>query len=180
MAAKKKNPGVRRAQKNARRATRKRTDYRPSGASRGRTLYDLAPPGSYYQEWDTPAGTDRQVMDKVAAAFGAESAEAATMRRLLEYRTIYGPRIPIEAAAHLDLILDDTDLVAQLHTSSGSATDDIRESMHSLHAMGTLLVADDGSLWMTIPPGTPHSAPDGGWSFIGKKSDAPVEPAPVS
>ncbi|MFD4341771.1 hypothetical protein ACFWPP_31880 [Streptomyces anulatus] len=178
--AAKKNPGARRAQKNARRAARKRNDPRTSGTSRGRTLYDLDPPGLYYEEWNTPAGTDKQVMDKVSGAFGTDSAEAATMRRLLDYRTIYGPHIPVAAAAHLDLILQDTSLVAELHMSSGSATDDIRESMHSLHAMGTLLVADDGSLWMTIPPGTPHSAPDGGWSFIGQKADAPAESAPVS
>ncbi|MFI8178358.1 hypothetical protein ACIF6H_34280 [Streptomyces microflavus] len=47
--------------------------------------------------------------------------------------------------------------------------------MHSLHAHGMLLLADDGSLWMTIPPGTPHSAPDGKWSLVEQKVQAPTQ-----
>ncbi|MCX0241831.1 hypothetical protein [Streptomyces drozdowiczii] len=176
MASKKKqNPGARRAQKNARRATRNR---RTPGAPRIRSLYNLNPPGCYYQEWDRPTGTDENVMDKVVEEFGADSGEAATMRLLLEYRAIYGPQIPIAAACHLDLILRDTDLVADLHESLGSEPEDVRESIHSLHAQGMLLIADDGSLWMTVPPGTPYSAPNGQWAFVEKKADVP-KPAPV-
>jgi hypothetical protein len=38
-----------------------------------------------------------------------------------------------------------------------------------------LLVDDDGSVWLTVPPGTPYSAPDGGWAFVEKRMEAPKE-----
>ncbi|MFY4721471.1 hypothetical protein [Streptomyces sp. LaBMicrA B280] len=173
----KKNPAARRAQKNARRTTRKqkgtRSTITASRTARGRSLFDLNPPGTFYQEWDTPTGNDKELLDTATTAFGADSDEATTTRLILEYRDIYGPRIPIAAAAHLDLIVRDTDLAAELATSMGSSMNDVRESLHSLHAQGMLLVADDESLWMTIPPGTPYSAAGGQWAFVEQKVAAP-------
>ncbi|MFF5131014.1 hypothetical protein ACFY41_29335 [Streptomyces syringium] len=177
MASKKTNPAARRAQKNARRNARKQGGSRPgrtSRSSRTLSLYDLDPPGIYYQEWDKPTGTDVEVMAKVIESFGTDSREAATMRLLLEYRGIYGPHIPLAAAGHLDVILQDTDLVASLTESVGSTAGGVRESLHSLHAQGMLLVADDGSLWMTVPPGTPYSAAGGQWAFVEQKVAAPA------
>ncbi|GAA3163537.1 hypothetical protein GCM10017688_07730 [Streptomyces ramulosus] len=166
---------MRRAREAARRAAAaERIGPRPIKAPRPRTLYSLNPPGLYYKEWDTPTGTDEEVMSKVAEAFGTDSGEAATMRILLEYRGIYGPRIPFAAAGHLDVILQDSELGADLAESIGSTAGDVRESLHSLHAQGMLLVADDGSLWMTVPPGTPYSAAGGQWTFVEQKVAAPA------
>ncbi|MFJ1751152.1 hypothetical protein ACIOJD_33730 [Streptomyces sp. NPDC088116] len=136
----------------------------------------MEPPGAFYQDWDRPVGTDDEVMAKVTNAFGPESGEAVTMRMMLDYRNLYGPHVPLGAAGQLDLILEDTALAAQLAQSTGVTQDDARDSLHSLHAQGMLLIADDGSLWMTVPPGTPYSAPNGQWSFIEKKAEAPLQP----
>jgi hypothetical protein len=75
------------------------------------------------------------------------------------------------------LILEDTNLATVLAESMGSAQTETRDTLHYLHAQGLLLIADDGSLWLTVPPGTPYSAPNGQWAFIEKKVDAPPEPA---
>lgn len=173
--AAKKDPAARRAREAARRAAAaERIGPRPVRTPRPRTLYSLRPPGRYYQEWDRPTGTDEEVMGKVIDAFGTDSGEATTMRLLLEYRSIYGPYIPLAAAGHLDAILQDTDLVAALTESIGDTEGDVRESLHSLHARGMLLVADDGTLWMTVPPGTPYSAAGGQWAFVEQKAAAPA------
>ncbi|MFF1650953.1 hypothetical protein [Streptomyces sp. NPDC058240] len=126
-------------------------------------------------EWDSPVGTDDGVMTKVCEHFGPESGEATTMRALLRYREVYGPHIPLGAAGQLDLILAESDLAARLAPNADCSKDDARDSVHSLHAHGMLLIADDGSLWMTVPPGTPYSAPNGEWAFVEKKAEAPAE-----
>lgn len=69
----------------------------------------------------------------------------------------------------------ETDLLAQLSPRT-DVTDNARDSVHSLHAHGMLLIADDGPLWMTVPPGTPYSAPNGKWLFTEQKAQAPAEP----
>ncbi|WP_030272961.1 hypothetical protein [Streptomyces sp. NRRL B-24484] len=174
--AAKKNHAERRAREAARRtAATARIGPRPVMAPRPQTLHALNPPGLYYKEWHTPKGTDEEVMSKVTEAYGADSDEATTMRLMLEYRTIYGPRVPFAAAGHLDVILRDTDLVAGLREYVGSAPDEVRASLHSLHSQGLLLVADDGSLWVTVPPGTPQATPGGQWTFLGQKAPAPVD-----
>ncbi|WP_371523271.1 hypothetical protein [Kitasatospora sp. NBC_01300] len=173
--AAKKNPGARRAREAARRAAAaERIGPRPVMTPRPRTLHSLKPPGAYYQEWHTPIGDDEEVLGKLTEDFGADSGEVFAMRKMLEYRTIYGPKVPFAAAGHLDVILQDSDLAAELQESMGSTADDIRGSVHSLHAQGLLLVDDDGSLWMTVPPGTPLSAPGGQWAFVDQKVSAPA------
>ncbi|MFF1511886.1 hypothetical protein [Streptomyces sp. NPDC058326] len=135
----------------------------------------MKPPGVFYEDWERPVGSDNEVMSKIATAFGPESGEARTMQLLLDYRRIYGPNIPLGAAGHLDLILEDTSLATDLAESMGSAQTEARDTLHSLHAQGLLLIADDGSLWTTAPPGTPLSATDDQWTFVEKKADAPVD-----
>lgn len=174
MASKKKDPASRRAQKNARRAARKRSGTAVGSSSRPRYLHDLKPPGAFYRDWHRPVGTDTEIMNKVTAAFGAESDEALTMRFMTEYRTFYGPLVPLEAARQLDRILIGTDMGGYVTEHLGATPEEARESMHSLHAQGMLLVADDGSLWMTVPPGTPYSAPGGQWAFVEQKVAAPA------
>jgi putative transposase len=105
----------------------------------------------------------------------AVDAALLLMRALLRYREIYGPHIPLGAAAQLDLILAESDLAARLAPNAACGEDDARNSVHSLHAHGMLLIDDDGSLWMTVPPGTPYSAPNGEWAFVEKKAEAPAE-----
>lgn len=181
--APKKDPAARRAREAARRAAAaERIGPRPVRTPKPRrpkTLYDLAPPGVYYQDWDTPTGTDEELMAKVAETFGPDSGPAETMRTLLDYRDLYGPYVPTAAARHLEQILAGTDLTALAKKTVGAAPEETRDSLHSLHAQGLLLIADDGSLWLTVPPGTPYSAPHGQWAFVEKKVDAPPKPVPV-
>ncbi|MEI5034453.1 hypothetical protein RB201_22285 [Streptomyces sp. S1A(2023)] len=91
------------------------------------------------------------------------------------FRRIYGPNIPLGAIGQLELLLDETDLLTRLSPGVGVTADDARKSAHSLHAHGLILIADDGSLWRTIPPGTPNSAPGGTWSFVEQQVQAPAE-----
>ncbi|MFC1436046.1 hypothetical protein ACEZDB_35975 [Streptacidiphilus sp. N1-3] len=175
--AAKKDPTARRAREAARRiAAAERIGPRPPKTARPKRLYDLKPPGTYYCEWDTPVGTDEEVTSKIEALFGADSDEALTARFLLEYRGIYGPRVPLQAAQQLDRILTLTDLCTSMAESLGTTPDEARETIHDLHARGVLLIADDHSLWMTVPPGTSHSAPHGQWTFVEQKAKAPQLP----
>ncbi|MFE4692135.1 hypothetical protein ACFRH6_19025 [Streptomyces sp. NPDC056749] len=179
MARKQADPTARRAREAARRAAAaERIGPRPARTPRPRQpklLFDLEPPGVFYTDWDSPVGTDTEVMAEVTDRFGADSDEATTMRFLLRIREIYGPNIPLGAVGQLELLLDETDLLNQLSPRIGVSADDARDSVHSLHAHGMLLIADDGSLWMTVPPGPPYSAPDGQWSFVEQKVEAPAE-----
>ncbi|MFD3750291.1 hypothetical protein ACFWVT_08485 [Streptomyces cyaneofuscatus] len=179
MARKQADPTARRAREAARRAAAaQRIGPRPPRTPRPRQpkfLFDLEPPGVFYTDWDSPVGTDTEVMAQVSDHFGEDSDEATTMRLLLRFREIYGPNIPLGAIGQLELLLDETDLLAQLSPRTDVIDyDDARDSVHSLHAHGMLLIADDGSLWMTVPPGTPYSAPNGEWSFVERKAQAPA------
>ncbi|MEU2149948.1 MULTISPECIES: hypothetical protein [Streptomyces] len=181
MARKKTDLAARRTREAARRAAAaQRIEPRPPRTPRPgqpKLLSDLDPPGVFYTDWDSPVGTDTEVMAKVTDHFGADSDEATTMRYLLRFREIYGPHIPLGAVGQLELLLDETDLLTQLSPGEGVSSDDACDSVHSLHAHGMLLIADDGSLWTTVPPGTPYSAPDGKWSFVEQKVQAPTERA---
>ncbi|MEU5284949.1 hypothetical protein N7925_03745 [Streptomyces sp. CA-278952] len=179
MARKQADPTARRAREAARRAAAaQRIGPQPLRTPRPRQpkfLFDLKPPGAFYTDWDFPVGTDTGVMGRVIDDFGADSVEAATMRILLHFRRIYGPNIPLGAIGQLELLLDETDLLTRLSPAEGVTADDARKSVHSLHAHGLILIADDGSLWRTIPPGTPNSAPGGRWSFVEQQVQAPAE-----
>ncbi|GGP89987.1 hypothetical protein [Streptomyces melanogenes] len=173
--AAKKDPAVRRAREAARRAAAvERIGPQPVRTPRPRTLYSMRPPGLYYEDWHAPKGEDNRLINEIVDKFGPDSDEAKTMRIMLEYRTMYGPRFPFAAAGHLDVILNTSELTAQLTEPLNCSPEEARQSLHSLHAQGLLLVADDGSLWTTVPPGTPLSAADGQWAFVEKKADAPA------
>ncbi|MDQ0701051.1 MULTISPECIES: hypothetical protein [unclassified Streptomyces] len=171
--AAKKNPAARRAREAARRAAAaERIGPRPERPAHPRYHYDLKSPGIYYREWDTPQGTDQEAMNKVNDDFGPDSDAAFGMRFMLEYRRTYGPRVPLMAAHQLDRIVGRTDLATDLAQTMGVPPEEAREHLHTLHARGILLIADDGSLWMTVPPGT---GTNDRWVFVEKKEDAPLE-----
>lgn len=183
MARKRHDPAQRRAQEAARRtAAAERIGPRPKRTPHPRkpaTLYDLNPPGAFYRDWarpTVPLGMDgASPLDVVAAHFGPDSGEADTMRTLLEYAKIYGQQIPVDAARHLDMGARLSGMAADAAADQGITEDEAVESLHSLHAQGLLLVDDDGSVWLTVPPGTPYSAPDGGWAFVEKRIEAPKD-----
>ncbi|TGZ12349.1 hypothetical protein DV517_74440 [Streptomyces sp. S816] len=114
------------------------------------SLYELDPPGVFYQDRDRPAEDD-ETPDKV----------------LDYYRMIYGPRVPLAAARQLDELLVHSDLAVQLDIGKGRVPAVTRETLHSLHAHGMLLIAADGSLWSTEPP----AFPGGQWTFEEKKAE---------
>lgn len=179
MARKRQAPAQRLAREAARRtAAAERIGPRPQRTPSPRkpaTLYDLAPPGTFYRSWARPTVprgmTGASPLDGVVAHFGPDSGEADTMRTFLAYAEIYGPQIPVEAARHLEMLARLSGMAAE-----DLSEDEAVESLHCLHAQGLLLVDDDGSVWLTVPPGTPYSAPDGGWAFVEKRLAAPMEP----
>ncbi|WP_030299028.1 hypothetical protein [Streptomyces katrae] len=181
MARKQNDLTRRRAREAARRAAAaERIGPRPKRTPRPRntaTLYSLNPPGAFYQEWASPAlphGTDAtSPLEAVVAQFGPDSGQADTMRTLLKYGDLYGTPIPVVAARHLERLARLSGLAADAADNQGITEDEAIESLHSLHAEGLLLVDDDGSVWMTVPPGTPYSAPDGVWAFMEKRLEAP-------
>ncbi|MCX4481657.1 hypothetical protein OOK44_35380 [Streptomyces cellulosae] len=140
-------------------------------------LYDRNPPGAFYREWARPTLPQGTVggspLDVAETQFGRDSSEADTMRTLLRYADIYGTQIPVAAARHLETLSRLSGMAADAASAQGITEDEAVESLHSLHAQGLLLVDDDGSVWLTVPPGTPYSAPDGGWAFVEKRMEAP-------
>ncbi|MER5659893.1 hypothetical protein [Streptomyces mirabilis] len=183
MARKRNDPAQRRAREATRRAAAaERIGPRPKRAPRPRklaSLYDLNPPGAFYREWDRltvpPGMAGVSPVDAVEAQFGADSGVADTMRTLLRYADIYGTQIPVAAATHLETLARISGMAADTASHEGITEDEAVESLHSLHAAGFLLIDDDGSVWLTVPPGTPHSAPGGEWAFVEKRMEAPQE-----
>jgi len=184
MARKRHDPAQRRAPEAARRtAAAERIGPRPKRTPRPRkpaTLYDLNPPGTFYRDWARPTVPQGMngagPLDVVVAHFGPDSGEADTMKTLLAYAQIYGQQIPVDAARHLETLARLSGMAAEAAAAQNISEDEAVESLHSLHAQGLLLVDDDGSVWLTVPPGTPYSAPDGGWAFVEKRMNAPKEP----
>ncbi|WP_328380670.1 hypothetical protein OHB13_38230 (plasmid) [Streptomyces sp. NBC_00440] len=171
--AAKKNSAARRAGEAARRAAAaQRIGPRPVRPVLPQHLYDLKPPGVYYREWDTPKGADEEAMKKGNDDFGPDSDAALGMRFVLEYRRTYGVRVPVMAARQLDQFVVRTGLATDLAQTLGVPPEEAREHLHTLHARGVLLIADDGSLWMTVPPGADTNDH---WVFVEKKADAPRE-----
>ncbi|MEU0343766.1 hypothetical protein ABZ092_33635 [Streptomyces bobili] len=183
MARKRHDPAQRRAREAARRtAAAERIGPRPKRTPRKpATLYDLSPPGAFYREWVRPAvpqGMDgASPLDAAVAHFGPDAGEVDTMRRFLAYAEIYGQQIPVDAARHLETLARLSGMAAEAAAAQDMSEEEAVESLHSLHAQGLLLVDDDGSVWLTVPPGTPYSAPDGAWAFVEKRMDAPKEAA---
>ncbi|WP_331726704.1 hypothetical protein [Streptomyces sp. NBC_00280] len=183
MARKRHDLAQRRAREAARRtAAAERIGPLPKRTPRPRqptTLYDLSPPGTYYREWARPAVPQgmngASPLDAAVARFGPDSGEADTMRRFLAYAEIYGQQIPVDAARHLETLARLSGMAAEAAVAQNMSEEEAVESLHSLHAQGLLLVDDDGSVWLTVPPGTPYSAPDGAWAFVEKRMGAPKE-----
>lgn len=185
MARKRQDPAQRRAREAGRRtAAAERIGPRPKRTPRPRnpaTLYDLNPPGTFYSEWarpTVPKGMEgANPLDAVAAQYGADSGVVDTMRTFLKYAEIYGEQIPVAAAPHLEMLARLSGMAAEAAATQGITEDEAVESLHSLHATGFLLIDNDGSVWLTVPPGTPYSAPDGEWAFVEKRMEAPKETA---
>ncbi|MFJ2027105.1 hypothetical protein ACIODW_25305 [Streptomyces sp. NPDC087897] len=181
MARRQADPAVRRAREAPRRAAAaQRIGPRPPRVPRPRRteyLFDLKLPGAFYADWEQPTGAGERFLAKVVDDFGADSPAVAVMRVLLHYRETYGPSIPMKAVGQRELLLNETDLAARLSPEGGLTDDDVRAQAHALHARGLLFVADDGSLWRTVPPGTPYSAPDGRWSLVEQLVRAPTQRA---
>ncbi|WP_437080940.1 hypothetical protein [Streptomyces sp. enrichment culture] len=81
----------------------------------------------------------------------------------------------MDAARHLETLARLSGVAADAAAAQNITEDEAVESLHSLHSQGLLLVDDDGSVWLTVPPGTPYSASDGGWASVEKRMEAPKE-----
>ncbi|MEV6028600.1 hypothetical protein [Streptomyces sp. NPDC052036] len=178
MARKKKfAPGQRQAKEATRRAAAaERIGPRPP---RIKSLHSLKPPGAWYEVWATPTaeflarGPGSALRDAVTK-YGADSQEAAALKVFIDHADIYGAKMPTLASAHLDALVRSSGMATTLAGSTAADEEEAIASVHRLHAAGTLLVKDDGAVWLTVPPGTPFSAPGGQWAFIEEKIPAPV------
>ncbi|WP_251021787.1 hypothetical protein [Streptomyces sp. ISL-98] len=143
-------------------------------------MYSLNPPGAYYEDWVNPgarllAEGPEALLAATAEEFGPESSELDTVRVLVRFGEIYGFPVPVTAARHLDAMVELVGYATQFASLEGVTEDEALASMHSLHAQGLLLIDDDGSVWTSVPPGTPYSAPNGEWALVEKKVEAPPE-----
>jgi hypothetical protein len=131
----------------------------------------------YYEEWDKIGsramehGTEA-ALAHLAEEHGTDSGLYQTAQTFFRYADLYGT-IPTQAVRHLELTARSCGLVGELAAAQGVTEEEVLDSLHGLHAAGFLLVADDGRVWATIPPGTPESAPGGQWAFVEPKF-APV------
>lgn len=168
----KRPPAQRRAAEAARRtAASKRIGPRPLTS---RTLFALRPPGEYYERDECWARLSTDIEQQAALdAVAGDPGALEALRALHRFSHVYGREIPAAAALHLDSMLRSSGYLTDFSQLSGISEDDALESLHGLHASGLLLVADDGSVWLTVPPGTPVSAPGDEWAFVEQKIGAP-------
>ena len=141
-------------------------------------LYRNPPGGAFYDSWidsgsvgKATAWTKAVLRDRR----GADPDVQDLTRRIPYLASIYGRMIPVEAAWHLDRYLDDGELpvqwteddpvtmvpAAQLAPVADDATAvEVRVAIHDLHAMGYLMLADDGTV-IPLVPGKPDLDGDG-------------------
>ncbi len=141
-------------------------------------MYSLDPPGRYYEDWVDPGarmleeGPDA-LLAAMAEELDPEASELDTVKILVRYGEIYGWPVPVTAARHLDAMVELAGLADQFAFLEGITQDEALASIHSLHARGLLLIDDDGAVWMSVPPGTPYSAPNGEWALVERRSRHP-------
>lgn len=141
------------------------------------TLRELQPPGEAYDEWyDVRPGMDASNIND--PRLGAEALDL--MRRMARLGAAYKRSVP-KAAIYLDTVLDSGNLgilqadgsvtVVPMEEMSrgGQGPDDVRESIHALHAVGAFLVVPDAEhdvpliRFVSKPPKEPGEP----WRFIG-------------
>ncbi|MFD9458787.1 hypothetical protein ACFWBC_37630 [Streptomyces sp. NPDC059985] len=173
------DPARRRSDEAARRAAAtERVGPRTPRTPRVKLLHALRPPGEYYQLWAEPSTQFLQdpeaALKEAIGRYGEDSCDAATLRVFAGHAESYGHNVPTAAAAHLDLLVRSSGMATAM---AAAITDGDEEetlaAVHRLHGMGMLLVDDEGAVWLTVPPGTPVSAPNGEWRFVEKKIPAP-------
>lgn len=151
-----------------------------SGVPRQYTLEELQPPGEPYDEWFTirPGVDPAQITDPRLEADARD-----LMHRLARLGPLYDGKVP-KAALFLDDLIDTGSLpimgndktgslmpIEMMAESLGSASsDDVRESIHNLHAFGALLVMTDDEhdvAYVRMVAKRPDR-PGGRWHFEGE------------
>lgn len=139
----------------------------------------MRPPGDYYEEWGEPGARflqqgPEEALREIAAKYGEDSEELAIIRVITHYADTYDGQVPTMAATHLDSLVRSSGMAASMAGAMEVEEADAMASVHRLHAQGFLLVRDDGAVCMTVPPGTPHSAPGGRWKTLEEKIPGPA------
>lgn len=133
-------------------------------------LYQNPPKNELYKEWidcvnvnmaeqwtaaiESPGSDYSQVLDRAS--------------RMSYFASVYGRMVPVVAAHQLDLYIDDGYLPVQwgeddpitavsltelTNEMSGEVVADARAAVHQLHALGFLMIFDDGTVIPLIPAG---------------------------
>lgn len=141
------------------------------------TLKDLQPPGDAYAEWIAVRPDMAPSAVEGDARLSAEAVDF--MHRIARLSPVYGRSMP-KAALLLDTLIDGGQLpvfghddngelvpVEELAAQMGSGPGDVRESLHSLHAVGALLVfVEDETAYVRIVAQRP-AEPGDPWQFMG-------------
>lgn len=136
-------------------------------------LYRNPPGGELYQSWfdcvsvKHAARWAEAVMTAPAAA--GEPGVQEWTSRMPYFASVYGRMVPAEAAGRLDQHIDAgylpvqwhedspvsmvslADMAATLPFGSGESADEVRAGIHQFHAMGFLMLADDGTVIPIVP-----------------------------
>jgi hypothetical protein len=126
------------------------------------SLYEMRPGGSHYTTWIDTSGVD---VARIAASVKQSGVDNELLNAMPFYREMYGRWVPGEAVTALDGYLEDGRLpflaasgcvalmpLEQFLTAQGMDVADLRASLHGLHALGMVLVDNDGVVYPTIPP----------------------------
>jgi hypothetical protein len=132
-------------------------------------LYRNPPGGALYNSWIDAGGVGKATAwskEVLRDRRGPDPDVSDLARRMPYLASIYGRMVPVEAAWQLDRYLDEGDLpvqwtdgdpvtmvpAAQLApVADGSPAVEVRVAIHDLHAMGYLMLADDGTVIPLVP-----------------------------
>jgi hypothetical protein len=170
------------ARRKQERAASRRSQCGP-GQERICALYSNQPRGELYREWAQFASTAHasRWLEAAMQAPGADQEPGALdwARRVASFAAVYRQMVPADAACHLDLHIDNgilpilwggdetvTDvpgaeiarMIPGMDTRSGL---EVRFAIHQLHAMGWLMLLDDGTVIVLIPDNRVGAADEG-------------------
>lgn len=130
--------------------------------SRPLSLYELRPGGVHYTAWIDTGGVD---VARIAATTKQSGVDNELLDAMPFYRELYGRWVPGEAATVLDEYLEQGRLpvltgsgrvalmpLEEFFAQHDASAEDLRGSLHGLHALGMILLDDDGVVYPAIPP----------------------------
>jgi hypothetical protein len=158
-------------------------------------LYRDPPSGEFYGSW-VDSGSLRKTIawsEAVMRDRRAADPDVSDLARRMPYlASIYGRMVPVEAACQLDRYIEAGSLPVQWAPSSpvtmvptaqmtpladGGSAAETRMAIHELHALGCLMIADDGTV-IPLVPARPDLAGNGSYDPARYRLARAPQPAP--